>query len=111
MGPPEVTVDVLNGTTRRGLAGTVSAELRARGFVVANVGNAPQATGPATAVVTYPPAALAQAATVGARFPDVQLVEDPAAAVVSVSLGDGYQQLLAEDALAAPVPAAPAGAC
>lgn len=110
--PPEVTVDVLNGTSRRGLAAAVAGELRARGFVVPDVGNAATATGPASAVVTYAPPALAQAVTVGARFPGAQLVEDPAATAVTLSLGDGYQSLLAEDALATPaLPANAAPTC
>jgi hypothetical protein len=104
----EVSVDVLNGTDRRGLAAAVAGELRTRGFVVTNVGNAPTAAGPVTAVVTYPATAEQQAVTVGARFPDVQLVADPAATVISVALGDGYQQLLPEEALVAPVPASAA---
>ncbi|MBB2900898.1 hypothetical protein FHR75_001686 [Kineococcus radiotolerans] len=112
LAPAEVTVDVLNGTGRRGLAATVAGELRARGFVVPDVGNAPAATGPATAVVTYPEASLAQAVTVGARFPGAQLVADPAATAVTLSLGDGYQNLLGEDALVAPAPPVdPAAAC
>lgn len=104
--PAEVSLDVLNGTDRRGLAASIAGELRTRGFVVTNVGNAPTPAGPVTASVTYPTALAQQAFTVAARFPDVQLVEDPAATVISVNLGDAYQQMLAEDALVVPVPAA-----
>ncbi|PRY16098.1 LytR C-terminal domain-containing protein [Kineococcus rhizosphaerae] len=111
LAPKDVTVDVLNGTSRKGLAGAVAAELRTRGFVVTRVANAPQATGPATAVVTYPAASVQQAVTVAARFPEAQLVQDDAAKGISVSLGDGYQQLLAEQALVAPVPTGQPGAC
>lgn len=103
LAPGDVSVDVLNGTSRRGLAAAVAGELRTRGFVVVNVGNAATATGPVTAAVTYPTASLQQAVTVGARFPEAQLVPDPAATVITVSLGDGYQNLIAEDALVAPV--------
>lgn len=39
--PPEVSVEVLNGTSRKGLAGTVAQELRTRGFLVTRVANAP----------------------------------------------------------------------
>ncbi|WP_432561528.1 LytR C-terminal domain-containing protein [Kineococcus sp. SYSU DK003] len=101
--PAEVSLTVLNGTDRRGLAASVAGELRSRGFVVTEVGNAPAATGPVTAVVTFPAGQRQQATTLGARFPEVQLVEDPAAAAVSVSLGDGYQQLVGEEAVVAPV--------
>ncbi|MEZ0492411.1 LytR C-terminal domain-containing protein [Kineococcus sp. TBRC 1896] len=104
LAPGEVTVDVLNGTDRRGLAASVAGELRARGFVVASVGNAPTPVGPGTAVVTYPEGSVQQAVTVAARFADVQLVADPAATAVTVSLGDGYQQVLGEDALVVPLP-------
>lgn len=110
LAPGEVTVDVLNGTDRRGLAAAVAGELRTRGFVVTEVGNAASATGPSTAVVTYPTALAQQAVTVGARIADAQLVEDPAATVVSVSLGDGYQALLPEEALAPVAPPAAEGA-
>ena len=37
--PAEVSVEVINGTTTSGLAGTVGEELQARGFVVAGTGN------------------------------------------------------------------------
>jgi hypothetical protein len=102
--PGQVTVDVLNGTGRRGLAASVAGELRTRGFVVGTVGNASAPAGPGTAVVTYPEAAVQQAVTVAARFPDVQLVPDPAAKAITLSLGDGYQQMLGEGALVAPLP-------
>ncbi|WP_432541839.1 LytR C-terminal domain-containing protein [Kineococcus sp. SYSU DK002] len=109
--PGEVTLDVLNGTDRRGLAAAVAGELRTRGFVVGSVGNAPTPTGPGTALVAYPAGAVQQAVTVAARLPEAQLVEDPAATVVTVSLGDGYQALLGEDALVPPVPANAQPAC
>ena len=108
--PAQVSVSVLNGTTRRGLAGTVAAELRTRGFVVTRTANADTAAGPVTASVRYPVALLAQARTAAARVPDAQLAEDPALTGVEVVLGDGYAQLLAEDALVAPAPPAPAPA-
>jgi hypothetical protein len=112
LAPKDVRVDVLNGTSRRGLAASVAGELRTRGFVVVTVANAPTGAGPVTAAVTYPAASLSQAVTVGARFPEAQLVPDPAATAITVSLGDGYENLLAEDALAAPAPPEdPTAAC
>lgn len=108
--PAQVSVSVLNGTTRRGLAGTVAAELRTRGFVVTRTANADTAAGPVSASVRYPVALLAQARTAAARVPGAQLAEDPALTGVEVVLGDGYAQLLAEDALVAPDPPAPAPA-
>lgn len=112
LAPAEVSVEVLNGTARKGLAATVAGELRTRGFVVSRVANAPVAAGPVTATVSYPAASLPQARAVAARIPEAALAEDPAATAVTVSLGDGYQQLLAEDALAAPAAApAPVAGC
>ncbi|WP_432497157.1 LytR C-terminal domain-containing protein [Kineococcus auxinigenes] len=102
--PGEVSVEVLNGTDRTGLAAAVSDELRGRGFTVPDIGNAPVAAGPVTAVVRYAPGLLAQARAVGARFPEAQLVEDPAVTAVELTLGDAHQQLLPEDALAPPAP-------
>ncbi|WP_432484384.1 LytR C-terminal domain-containing protein [Kineococcus esterisolvens] len=107
--PAEVPVEVLNGTTRTGLAAGVADQLRGRGFTVPDIGNAPVAAGPVTAVVRYAPELLAQARAVGARVPEAQLVEDPAATPVELTLGDGYQQLLPEDALAPPAPPLPQG--
>ena len=111
--PAEVSVVVLNGTDRTGLAGGVADELRGRGFTVARVGNAPVDAGPVTASVRFPPDRLAAARAAAARVAEAQLVEDPAATAVELTLGDGYQQLLAEDALVPPpapvAPAAPPG--
>ena len=105
--PAEAPLEVLNGTDRSGLAAGVAEEMRARGFTVTRVGNAAVDAGPVTAVVRHSPDRLAQARTVAARVPEAQLVEDPAVAVVELVLGDGYQQLLAEDALVAPPPPPP----
>ncbi|NAZ87405.1 LytR C-terminal domain-containing protein [Kineococcus indalonis] len=105
--PQEVSVVVLNGTDRTGLAGGVAEELRGRGFTVPRVGNAPVDAGPVTASVRYPPGLLPAARAAAARVAEAQLVEDPAATAVELTLGDGYQQLLGEDALAVPPAPAP----
>lgn len=108
LAPAEVTVEVLNGTDRRGLAASVAAELRTRGFVVSRVDNAPAPAGPVTVSVRYPTFAEQHARTVAARFADAQMVPDDTATIVQVSLGDGYQALFAEDALVPPAQALPA---
>ena len=41
--PADITVNVLNGTKREGLAASVSGNLRKRGFVIGTVGNAKSA--------------------------------------------------------------------
>ncbi|MCI2239502.1 LytR C-terminal domain-containing protein [Paenibacillus sp. TRM 82003] len=108
--PAEVSVEVLNGTDRNGLAAGVADQLRGRGFTVPDIGNAPVAAGPVTAVVRHAPDLLGQARAVAARFPEAQLLVDPAVTGVELTLGDAYEQLLPEDALAPPAPPAPEGA-
>jgi LCP family protein required for cell wall assembly len=83
--PASVTVDVLNGTGTRGLAGTVADQLRAEGFGVGTVGNEPGAV--TSSVVRYGPAALAKAKTVAAAVPGAVLQP-------SSSIGDGVQLVL-----------------
>ncbi|MFB9377567.1 LytR C-terminal domain-containing protein [Kineococcus gynurae] len=99
--PAEVSLTVLNGTDRRGLAAAVAGEFGQRGFTVTRVGNAAVAPGPVPAVVQYGPGEIAAAQAVAARIEGAQLAERPEAGVV-LELGDGYAQLRAEDALAVP---------
>ncbi|WP_337062425.1 LytR C-terminal domain-containing protein [Kineococcus sp. G2] len=108
--PAEVSVEVLNGTDRTGLAAGVAEQLRGRGFTVPDIGNAPVPAGPVTAVVRHPPDLLDPARAVAARFPEAQLLVDPAVTGVELTLGDAHQQLLPEDALVPPAPQAPEGA-
>ena len=104
--PAEVRLQVLNSTDRRGLAGATADELRRRGFTVTLVGNSDGDALPGVAEVRHAPAAAPAALAVAARLPGAGLVEDPAAVDVVLVLGQGYQQLAAEDALALP-PAPP----
>ncbi|GAB7191636.1 hypothetical protein NUM3379_23440 [Kineococcus sp. NUM-3379] len=108
--PADVRVEVLNSTDRRGLAATVAEELRGRGFTVTRVGNSDGGPVPEPAAVRHAPAAAPAARAVAARLGGAVLVEDPAAVDVVLVLGEGYQQLAPEDALA-PLPPPPAPAC
>jgi hypothetical protein len=84
--PEDVELVVLNGSGVEGLAGQTAEELEARGFVVRDVGNAPETT---TTVVRYPDGQEAQARTVADQVPgggvDVELDDD--VDVVTLVLG------------------------
>lgn len=87
--PAAVTVRVLNATSTEGLAGGMQAELAARGLVIADIGNFSREV-PEPAVVRFPPASEAQAITVAAQVQGAVLSLDPAADVVTLTLGDAY---------------------
>lgn len=105
----DVTVTVLNSTSRTGLAGDTAEALAALGFTVADIGNdqGPPISG--TAVVRHGPDGLLAARTVAAYVPDAQLVADEReGAAVELSLGEAFAGLRsAEEAapLLEPVPA------
>ncbi|EWC60825.1 Cell envelope-associated transcriptional attenuator LytR-CpsA-Psr [Actinokineospora spheciospongiae] len=87
---PDVTVDVRNGSTTRGLASTVLDTLVQAGFTPGEVGDAPVRTG---TVVQYAPGELANARSVaGSLGGTVSYEESPglAAARVRVLLGTGF---------------------
>lgn len=100
MEPGEVTVAVLNGTTRSGLAGTTAEELGARGYEVADVGNTRSAGAPVT--IVYGPAGYLAAMSVNAQLataeqePVLKLAEDREGAAVDLLLGSGYRGLAEE---------------
>ncbi len=99
--PGEVTVTVLNGTSRSGLAGTVSEQLAERGYTVGKPGNTRQSTGPAT--VVHGPDGYLAALSVQAQFPDatLKLDEKIEGNEVNLLIGDGYSALQEEPAAAA----------
>ncbi|MFJ8636018.1 LCP family protein [Streptomyces sp. NPDC093568] len=84
-----VRVQVLNGTSVQGLAGTVAEKLRASGIMVTGTGNAPENTG--TTTVTYPAGLKKQAEALAARLPGVRAraaeAGDTAAGVVTLVVG------------------------
>jgi hypothetical protein len=93
----QVKLRVYNGTKRPGLAITVGAEFKQRGFVVAKMQNAPgNRTYPDIAIIKYGPKALGSAQLVDANFLgeatrqfDIKRKDD----TVDVVLGNGFQQL------------------
>ncbi len=103
--PSEVSVKVLNATTRKGLALAVSKELQARGYTVAQVGNAPADSRdfPDPVQVVHGPTGLAAARSVAAQIPGAVLVEDTRTdGTVDLLIGAKYT------ALASPADAAKA---
>ncbi|APX32942.1 hypothetical protein BH708_09690 [Brachybacterium sp. P6-10-X1] len=99
--PAEVTVTVLNGTSRSGLAGETSEQLGQRGYTVGDPGNTRSASGPAT--IVYGPSGYLAAQSVLAQLPEATLsMDDREDATVSLLLGRGFDGLAEEsDATAA----------
>lgn len=91
--PGEVTVTVLNGTTRSGLAGDISEQLAERGYTVEDPGNTRQASGPAT--VVHGPDGYLAARSLQAQVQESQLRLDEGqeGAGVRLLIGDGFTGL------------------
>ncbi len=107
LAPGEVTVTVLNGTSRSGLAGSVSAELVGRGFLAGGTGNTQQATGPATIVHGPEGYLAAQSVRVQIQGAQLRLEEGRPGTAVDLLIGEGYtgleEESVAAAALAEPV--------
>ncbi len=88
-----ITVNVLNGAGRSGLAGETSAALTLRGFLIASAGNYP-ARLPATAQIVFGEAGLTAAYTLAAHVPQPLLVMDQRVEpTVDLILGEPFQTL------------------
>jgi LCP family protein required for cell wall assembly len=101
-----VTVDVLNGTGRAGLAASAADQLRGQGFTVGTVGNARSQV--AQTVVHYAPAAQDQARTLASAVPGATLQADPSVSGVQLVIGTGWTGVVAP--APAPATAAPPAA-
>lgn len=99
--PTSVTVTVLNGTGRSGLAGDITAQLAERGFAVGDAGNTKKASGAAT--VVYGPKGYLAAQSVQAQVPDAALqLDEREDETVDLLLGNGFSTLVKQkDATAA----------
>lgn len=96
--PAQVTINVLNATKRAGLAGSVSKELAAQGYVLGKVANDTAGrTISAPAEVRFGPTGKASADLVMKSIGDgVVPVEDTRAdATVDVALGEGFSAVVA----------------
>lgn len=83
------SVEVLNSTSRNGLAGGVADELGTRGFTVVDVGNA-AGSRPEAAVVRFPDGAEPAALAVAAHLQGAVLEPAPDVEVVTVVLGEQW---------------------
>jgi LCP family protein required for cell wall assembly len=107
--PPQVTVNVLNGTGTTGLAATVADALRAQGFVVGTVGNEPGTVN--ESVVRHGPNVAEQARTVAAAVPGAVLQpSDAIGDTVQLVIGPGFANVVPVTVGAPVVPAAPEAA-
>lgn len=95
----QVSVNVLNSTSRVGLAGDTASALTSRGFVVATQGNAREmgySSYAGSALIQFGSQGVAQAYTVAAQFDTPQLVlDDREDASVDVVVGSSYSALVA----------------
>ncbi|MEU3890649.1 LytR C-terminal domain-containing protein [Streptomyces sp. NPDC029041] len=97
--PRTITVNVLNATTRGGLAKKTADELKKRGFKIGDVGNAPQQYDKkvkGTGLLLGPAAALDTALPVlGTQLPGAERRTEAArkGAAVDLLIGDGFKEL------------------
>jgi len=90
--PTSVTVTVLNGAGREQLAGTVSSQLKSRGFATGTPGNAPALTG--VGEIRYGTAGRAGATLLSYYLPGAKLAAASRRdAKVEVVLGSGFKAL------------------
>lgn len=93
-----ITVRVMNGTSRSGLASSAADALISRGFVVESTGNASQAY--AGVQISFGAAGLASAYTLAAHLPEARLLyDDREDASLDLYLGDSYTALADVDAV------------
>ncbi|WP_371498115.1 LytR C-terminal domain-containing protein [Kitasatospora sp. NBC_00374] len=108
--PQAVTVNVYNATGKSGLAARTADELKARGFTVGKVGNAPTALDkkvPGTVQVISGPAGLGGATLVGSQVAGSTTTADTRAdATVDLVIGDAYTAMLDPTQAAAALAAA-----
>lgn len=106
LAPDQVTVNVYNGTSRSGLAGSTSAELVERGYTAGEVGNTREAGDIAT--IVYGPDGYLAAQSLLAQVGDATLsLDDREDTTVDLLIGDDFEGLAdssaAQSALEAPV--------
>lgn len=96
--PRDITVNVYNATSRRGLAVEASTLLAGQKFRIGRVGNDPQrATVEQTAEIRYGTRTKPQAQVLATRFPGAKMVEqkDRVDGILDVVLGDKYEKVKA----------------
>lgn len=102
--PPEVQVNVYNGTSRNGLARTTAGQVTASGFVVLAVDNDPKGERVQQVAVVRGAKGSANAYLLLAYVPGATFVPDERAdATLDLVVGDQFQALTAPAAPPAPV--------
>jgi hypothetical protein len=92
--PKQVTLNVLNGSKRMGIAGIAGEIFTSRGFTVASVGNFDDYEVSATAEIHYGPAGAKAAQLAAAYFADAVLKQDDrAGATVDVIVGQKFDNV------------------
>lgn len=95
----QITINVFNATSRPGLAGSTADLLGQRGFEIATTDNYGLRLRGATRI-GFGAQGVAQAYTVAAHFPEVELVYDERTdAVVDVALGGSFEELVPLDSV------------
>ncbi|MGY5765538.1 LytR C-terminal domain-containing protein [Brachybacterium sp. DNPG3] len=99
LAPDQVTVNVYNGTSRSGLAGSTSSDLVDRGYVAGETGNTREAG--KTITIVYGPDGYLAAQSVLAQVGEAVLtLDDREDASVDLLLGDGFGGLVDSSAAA-----------
>lgn len=93
--PSAITVNVFNGTTIDGLAGTAAAQLRERAFAVRDIGNRELRATSVTAIIISGEGGQANAFTVQRTIPDsVYVADEREDRTVDVVLGSSYAGII-----------------
>jgi len=91
--PSSISVDVENGTARKGLAHKVAAKLTAQGYNVVGIGNAPT-TGYLTSVVKYGPGKVQSSQTLHASVPgSIRRTDPTASTTLTLIVGADYTKV------------------
>lgn len=95
VGYDQITANVYNGTTRSGLAGSVSQAISGVGVVIGTTANYAAGTYPGTALIVTGGDGVTQAYTLAALFPGTEILYDPARtdATIDLVLGEGYENM------------------
>jgi len=93
--PSAVTVTVLNGADRDGLAGQVTSQFKARGFRTGTPDNAPAVIS-GVGQIKYGSSTRSAATLVGYYLPGAKLVSGGSGSTVTVVLGTGFHALASQ---------------
>lgn len=99
----DISVRVLNATTRTGLANSVASSLGEQGLVIVEEGNWKGPKPNEAAIIYTPASAIPEAYTLARMFPSVKVFHDPTSSnnqVLDIVLGDSFEGLKPAEELA-----------